>query len=113
MSTSNTPHAVSTSSASSTTSTWSASATYEHMYDALATGIADHGVRAYEDSLAAFAGRASQVGLSPTLIEVVVDRSAPEPVRQRAFGLLALRLAAVERTTHRPSIFELADRDAA
>ena len=101
MSTSTTPTAVST------------SPTFEHMYDALANGIASNGMRAHEESVAAFARRAAQVGLSPTLVDVVVDRSAPEAVRQRAFGLLALRLAAVERTTHRPSIFELADRDAA
>lgn len=101
MSTSTTPTALSTAS------------TFDHMYDALAHGIAVRGVRAYEESIAAFARRATQLGVSPTLVEVVVDRHAPEPVRQRAFGLLALRLATVERTTHRPSIFELADRDAA
>ena len=101
MSTSTTPTALSTLS------------TFDHMYDALAHGIAVSGVGAHEESVAAFAQRAAQVGLSPTLVEIVVDRNAPEPVRQRAFGLLALRLAAVERTTHRPSIFELADRDAA
>jgi hypothetical protein len=83
------------------------------MYDGLAAGIATNGMRAHEGSVAAFVRRAAQVGLSPTLIEVVLDRHAPEPVRQRAFGLLALRLAAVERTTHRPSIFDLADRNAA
>jgi hypothetical protein len=83
------------------------------MYDGLAAGVAAAGMRAHEESVAAFARRAAQLGLSPTLIDVVTDRNAPEPVRQRAFGLLALRLAAVERSAHRPSIFETADRDAA
>jgi hypothetical protein len=101
MSTSTTPTAVST------------STPFDRMYDALADGIADRGVRAHEESVAAFARRAAQLGLSPTLIEIVTDRNAAEPVRQRAFGLLALRLAAVERTTSRPSIFAAVDRDAA
>src|SRR3954452_21887293 len=100
-------------STSAMTNAVSSSSAFDHMYDGLAAGIEAAGMAAHEESVAAFARRATQLGLSPTLIDVVGDGSAPEPVRQRAFGLLALRLAAVERTTHGPSIFEVADRAAA
>jgi hypothetical protein len=53
--------------------------------------VADRGIHADAPGVQTFATAASSRKLSPVLISVLLDETAPEPVRERAFGLLAAR----------------------
>ena len=78
--------------------------TTAHELDALAWRIADHGAAAVEDDLAAALTTFRRLGLSPTLTELLADRTAPEIARARAFGELAVAAAATSRPTQRPTL---------
>ncbi|HUC31815.1 MAG TPA: hypothetical protein VMS14_00340 [Ilumatobacteraceae bacterium] len=69
--------------------------------DALAWRIADHGVATVEDDLAGVVTTFRRLGLSPTLSELLADRTAPEIARARAFGELAA--AAASKARHAPT----------
>ena len=54
--------------------------------DDLAHDIAESGVAAHEETLTWIAGAGARSGVSPTLLAAMLDRTAPEVTRQRAFG---------------------------
>lgn len=60
----------------------------------LGAAIADEGVARHEAALAALARTALGAGVDPVLCAVLADRTAPEVVRCRTFGRVALALAA-------------------
>jgi hypothetical protein len=62
--------------------------------DALADHLARTGARANESALATVAEAATRAGVSRVLVAVLLDRTAPEVVRARAFGRIAGDLAA-------------------
>ena len=64
---------------------------------ALAWRIADHGAAAIEDDIATAVTAFRRLGLSPTLTELLADRTAPEIARARAFGELATTAAFATR----------------
>jgi hypothetical protein len=64
----------------------------------LARAVAEEGPTAHEEALVALARRALGAGVDPVLCRILVDRSEPAVVRQRAFGRVALGLAG-RRTT--------------
>ncbi len=59
----------------------------------LAWQIDAGGLAAAEDDVAVVVAAARATGARPVLVEVLEDLTAPEPVRVRAFGRLALHLA--------------------
>ena len=75
-----------------------------HELDALAWRIADDGVATVEDELAVAVTTFRRLGLSPTLTELLADRTAPEIVRARAFGELAVATAAAAQRAHTPTL---------
>jgi hypothetical protein len=62
--------------------------------DVLAHDVALTGPRANEPGLTAVAGAATKVGVCRVLVSVLLDRTAPDVVRARAFGRIAVELAA-------------------
>jgi hypothetical protein len=61
--------------------------------DDLAYRIAELGPARFEAELARFVQAAQCLGADPVLGSVVLDRSAPDVTRQRAFGVLHRQLA--------------------
>jgi hypothetical protein len=61
----------------------------------LAWGVAQDGAAAHEAEVTALVEMAVENGLVPAAAEVLADRTAPEVVRQRAFGLVTAALAAL------------------
>jgi hypothetical protein len=62
--------------------------------DRVAWRLEREGILPYENEVAAVVARARTTGVSPVLVEVLGDLTEPEVARIRAFGLVALRLAA-------------------
>ena len=58
----------------------------------LAWQVETYGLSAVEADVAVVVAAARATGASPVLVAVLADRSAPEPVRTRAFGRLAMHL---------------------
>lgn len=54
--------------------------------DDLAHAIADDGMGPHEETLLWMAKAAARAGVSPTLLAAMLDQSAAQVVRQRAFG---------------------------
>ena len=61
--------------------------------DDLAWAIDRDGIAAHEAGVRAIVALAEDHGLRPVLTEVLRDPASPAPVRERAFGLLAVSLA--------------------
>ena len=61
--------------------------------DGLAYRIAELGPARFEEELARFVLAAQRLGADPVLGSVVLDRSAPDVTRQRAFGALHRQVA--------------------
>lgn len=57
-------------------------------------GRDDVAARSIARSIARLVDRARPAGVSPVLIDVLADAAAPEPARIRAFGRVAVELAA-------------------
>lgn len=57
--------------------------------------ITRHGVAAVAVDLLLLAHDARDAGVEEVLVDVMVDEDAPDMVRERAFGLVACRLAAL------------------
>lgn len=68
--------------------------TYEQQLARLGEAIAAAGVGRFENELAALATRARRHVVNPVAVEVLLDRSAPEVVRERAFSIVARGLVA-------------------
>jgi hypothetical protein len=60
----------------------------------LAGRLAQHGAAALEAELARFVDRARALGASPVLLSILADRDQPDVARQRAWGRMALEIAA-------------------
>jgi hypothetical protein len=60
----------------------------------LAARLAEYGPAAVHDELARFAAHARRHGVTPLLVAVVADPTQPDVARQRAFGRIAVELAA-------------------
>jgi hypothetical protein len=60
--------------------------------DDLARAIAVEGIGAHTPELSGVAGAARQAGISPVLVEVLLDEHAPAVARERAFGMIATQL---------------------
>lgn len=58
----------------------------------LAWQVEASGLTAVEDDVAVVVAAARATGASPVFVDLLEDRTAPEPVRTRAFGRLALHL---------------------
>ena len=58
----------------------------------LATLIAEFGIGRFESEVAEAAAFATDHGAPANLAHLVVDRSSPEIVRERAFGMIAAHL---------------------
>ncbi len=67
--------------------------TYEQQLARLGEAIAAAGVGRFETELAAMGLRARRSLVSPVAVEILLDRSAPEVVRLRAFSVVARGLA--------------------
>lgn len=67
-----------------------------HGSDDLARALAADGIAAHEARLRAFARLASRRGVEPVLIEALLDATASEVVRLRAFGRAAAELARLD-----------------
>lgn len=61
--------------------------------DDLAWAIDRDGIAAHLAEVGAVAQTARRAGVRPVLTNVLLDDRLPEPVRERAFGLLAMTLA--------------------
>lgn len=61
--------------------------------DDLAYRIAEFGPAKFEEELARFVRAAQRLGADPVLGSVVLDRSAPDVTRQRAFGAMHRQVA--------------------
>jgi hypothetical protein len=68
--------------------------TYEQQLARLGEAIAAAGVGRFESELAGLASRARRHVVSPAAVEVLLDRSAPDVVRERAFAVVARGLVA-------------------
>ena len=62
--------------------------------DRLAWTLELTGISGHEDDIARLVDRAGPEGASPVLVGVLGDRSEPECARIRAFGLVAMQIAA-------------------
>ena len=63
-------------------------------WQALAANVAEDGFERHQPTVVEFATAARSAGLSNVLIDVVSDPAEPEVARLRAFGRLAVALAA-------------------
>jgi hypothetical protein len=70
------------------------STTPRHPFDDLASELAANGPAATRDDLTRFVELAAASGATPSLLSVLADRDQPDVARQRAFGRLAVELAA-------------------
>lgn len=77
-----------------------------------AWAIETDGLAGLDDFVQAFADRALRAGCSPILVRLVSDADAPEVVRIRAFGRLAVQFGAVQSGRARPSTLRSGDRAA-
>ena len=68
--------------------------TYEQQLARLGEAIAADGAGRYEAELASLAARARRANVSPAASGVLADRDAPSVVRERAFAVLCVALAA-------------------
>jgi hypothetical protein len=62
--------------------------------DFLAWSVAQDGVEAHRAELLSVGREARARGVSPVLVDVLLDASQPEVARQRAFGAVAAALGA-------------------
>jgi hypothetical protein len=69
----------------------------DHEIDRLAWRIEAHGLSGMEDVLRRVVHRARNSGASRVLLEVLADAHAPEVARIRAFGRVAMHIAAENR----------------
>lgn len=75
----------------------------------LAWKVAHDGAAAHDVEVTALAALAVEKGLASTAAEILADRTAPDVVRQRAFGLVTTALAAADdRQTPRAPVFAAA-----
>ena len=58
----------------------------------LATLIAEFGIGRFESEVAEAAAVAEEHGASPRIARLVTDRTTPDVVRERAFGMMAAHL---------------------
>lgn len=72
-----------------------ATTTYDQQLARLGEAIAAEGIARYEGELASLAARARRHLVRPVAVEVLLDRTAPTVVRERAFALVAMALSAV------------------
>lgn len=70
--------------------------------DRIARDIDAHGLAAVECDVATIVDDARRVGVGGAALDVLGDVTAPEIARLRAFGLVAMRLAAVAAVTAAP-----------
>ena len=69
--------------------------------EGLATRVAVAGISATTpDALEALAQTAEAVGVSPVLVEVLVDPAQPPVARERAFSLVSCAVSGVVREHH-------------
>lgn len=61
--------------------------------DDLAHAIADDGMVPHEETLLEMAKAAARAGVSPTLLAAMLDQTAAQVVRQRAFGAVMQAMA--------------------
>ncbi len=77
------------------------------LIDDLADGVLTDGIARHEAEVAAVADQASVLGVSMTLVDVLIDQAAPEIVRLRAFGSVTRQLATLlgcaEASTQTPA----------
>ena len=73
--------------------------------DALAWAIDADGLAAHEGAAHRVAQLAADAAVAPTLVEVLRDTHMPAPVRERAFGLVALALARVAAGSDQDMVF--------
>ncbi len=73
--------------------TGSGNAVTQRLIDDLAEGVVTAGLASHEAEIAAVADQAIVMGISMTLVDVLLDRAAPEVVRLRAFGAVTRQLA--------------------
>jgi hypothetical protein len=60
--------------------------------DDLAHAIADDGIGPHEETLLLMAKAAARAGVSPTLLAAMLDQSAAQVLRQRAFGAVMMAM---------------------
>ena len=61
---------------------------------ALGEAVARRGVAANRPAVDVLVARARALGVRPVLVEILEDRTAPEPVHQRALGRLIVAVCA-------------------
>ncbi|MEO5899889.1 MAG: hypothetical protein ABIR68_07110 [Ilumatobacteraceae bacterium] len=67
--------------------------------DDLAWAISFDGIAAHDAEVREVAAAARQAGVRPVAASVLADDNLPAPVRERAFGLVAMALAKVRPAT--------------
>ncbi len=65
----------------------------QRLIDDLAEGVVTAGLASHDAEIAAVADQAIVMGVSMTLVGVLLDQAAPEVVRLRAFGAVTRQLA--------------------
>ncbi len=65
----------------------------QRLIDDLAEGVVTDGIASHEVEVGAVADQAIVLGVSTTLVDVLLDRAVPEVVRLRAFGAVTRQLA--------------------
>lgn len=71
----------------------SATTTTQNLIDTLAYAVATDGLAAHREEITAVADQASAVGVCALLVDVLLDGSEPDVVRERALGAVTRRLA--------------------
>ena len=69
----------------------------------VAEAVVEHGFDARHDDVTSLLVAAASAGVGDVLLGVVADESAPRPVRERALGLVVVRLARPGRRPPGPS----------